>query len=285
MAQTTVSDRYEGMVEEDLSADQLAAIFDAIWGPEARSLPFYPEVLGGVIVQWVDGDQVTHKAEHLDELLEAFREHQTASISFDGQLEGKPQARFLYRPGARRASISASASEAGLVRQAVDAVKAAFPLAPRFVFISYATIELDLAVFVAELLERRLSSTVTVFVAKLDIGPGKDPRKTMLEEQLLRAEALVAICSVASKQSGWLWWEASSVWTRRKLVLPLFTNISPGDFDGPLTMVCQGRQLFDPPELSDALGEVVSAINGEPTAVVFSEEERERLDVLSSTYG
>jgi hypothetical protein len=283
MPQSTINDHYSGMVEEDLSVDQLARLFDAIWGVEARSLPFFPVVIGGVTARWTDGEGTVHKADLLDQVLEAFAARETALIEFEGRLEGKPQARFVYRPASREGAITASASELEPLQRAIDAVKAAFPLVPRFLFISYATVDLDVATFVAELLEARVPPSVSVFVAKRDIAPGRDPRKTMLEEQLLRAEALVALCSFDSKQAGWLWWEASSVWTRGKLVAPLFLDLGAGEFDGPLTLVCQGRDLFEPHELAEALTQVVTTVGGE-SPVVLTDDELARLMELAAEY-
>lgn len=283
MPQPTFSEQYSGMVEEDLSADQLASLFDAIWGVEARSLPFFPAVIGGVTARWTDGEGTVYKADHLDQVLKAFAAHETASIEFEGRLVGKPHAHFVYQPASREAAITASADEHEPLQRAVDAVKAAFPLVPRFLFISYATVDLDVALFVAELLEAHVPPSVSVFVAKRDIAPGKDPRKTMLEEQLLHAEALVALCSFDSKESGWLWWEASSVWTRRKLVTPLFLNLGASEFDGPLTLVSQGRELFEPVEFVEALTEVVATVGG-TLPIVLTDGQLARLTELASTY-
>jgi hypothetical protein len=131
---------------------------------------------------------------------------------------------------------------------------------PACVFVSYATADLNLAKFVAGLLERRLGQSGLVFVAKRDIDAGSDPLATMLSERLLRAAALVALCSRDSRQSAWLWWESSSVWTRGELVVPLFVDIEAGDFVGPLTLLCQGRRLFRPDELMEALRTVVEQV-------------------------
>lgn len=129
--------------------------------------------------------------------------------------------------------------------------------APSCIFISYATPDLALAEFVAGLLETRLPPSTQVFIAKRDLEPGSDPLRRMLEERLLRATALIALCSRNSQRSPWLWWETSSVWTRDGLVVPLFVDIEPGDFGGPLVLVRQGRRLFVPGELLEALRAVV----------------------------
>lgn len=132
--------------------------------------------------------------------------------------------------------------------------------APPCVFVSYATADIVLAQYVARVLERRLESSAEVFVAKRDIRPGSDPLATILAERLLHATALVALCSRESRNSPWLWWESSSVWTRRGLVVPLFVDVEAGEFGGPLVLVRQGRRVFDAGDLSEALRAVVEYV-------------------------
>jgi hypothetical protein len=83
----------------------------------------------------------------------------------------------------------------------------------------------------------------------------------MLEDQLLRAEALVAMCSRRSKGSPWLWWESAAVWARAGLVVPLFVDVEPGSFGGPLTLVCQGRRFQDPADLFSAVRSIVEKVS------------------------
>jgi hypothetical protein len=157
-------------------------------------------------------------------------------------------------------------------------------MAPQLVFVSYATADFELALFLAGLVERRLKSPATVFVAKRDIRPGRDPRKAMLEEQLLKASALLALCSPDSRQSGWLWWEASSVWTREQLVVPLFVGIRANEFDGPMNLVLQGRSLFDPGDLSEALQAVAKHVSSPGTVTPLTRGELEQLQAFERAY-
>ena len=99
-----------------------------------------------------------------------------------------------------------------------------------------------------------------MFVAVRDIPPGADPLKVMLEEQLLRAEALVALCSKQSKTSPWLWWESSAVWARGHLVVPLFIDITPNEFGGPINLVCQGRSFFEVAGINLTLRAVIGKV-------------------------
>ena len=152
----------------------------------------------------------------------------------------------------------------------------------RYIFISYDTSEVQIADFIKGCLTRRVPAGVSVFIAKRDISAGENPLKRMLEEELQQAEALVALCSKSSKRSPWLWWEAGSVWARRGLVVPIFVNCSPKEFDGPLTLVAQGRTLFDLEELTSALQTVCSLFDPAVTVKMTTAEESQ-LDTIQQT--
>ena len=121
------------------------------------------------------------------------------------------------------------------------------------VFISYAGEEIDLADFVKKILLRVLENTTEVFIAKRDIASGEDSLKTMLTEKLLKAEAIIPICSYKSKKTQWLWWESASVWAKTGNVHPLFTNISPNKFGPPLTLFVQGKEYFIEEDFFDTI--------------------------------
>jgi TIR domain len=282
MARLTFTRDYRGLAPDDVAWAALVGLFDSFWGEDARSLPSYPLVLDGVSARWKDADGVDHRAEHLDELGEAYKRHETTSLTFSGQLEGTSQVSFRFHPAAREAFVNASAQDLKSAEHVVAAVRAIFPISRRYVFVSYATADLRLAEFVAGLLERRLGSEVKVFVAHRDIGPGRDPRRTMLEENLLQATALVALCSFESKLSGWVWWETSSVWTRNRLVVPLFVDVGPTEFGGPLPLVLQGRQLFEIVELEEALRIVSQYVSPETGVVPLTDDELRTLHELKA---
>jgi len=124
------------------------------------------------------------------------------------------------------------------------------------IFVSYAGEELALAGFVRDVLLRWTDSKIDVFVAKRDIPPGKNPLTVMMEEKLKSAVGIVPICSIQSKGASWLWWETASVWARGHKIYPLFTNIAPNVFGGPLILVSQGRAYFVKEEFIEALKEV-----------------------------
>ncbi len=260
MARTILTRSYSGRAEKPVDWDAILQVFDAIWGAEARSLAVYPEVIGGVRAIWQDAAGVEHEAESLDEVGQAYQQYETALISFSGSLGNGPRCLFKYWPAKAEALISVRTEDHKLAEQIVSVIRKRFPLVAKYVFISYDTSEYDLATFMANVLEKRLAPGVSVFVAKRDIAPGANPLKVMLEEQLLHAEALVALCSKKSKTSPWLWWEASAVWARSHLVVPLFINISPSDFGGPIFLVCQGRSFFDSADINSALKTIIDTV-------------------------
>jgi hypothetical protein len=245
--------------------ETLARTFDALWGDalwskEARSLPKYPNVVGGVHARWVDGQNAEHEAVSLDEIKQAYERLETASITFSGLTETGLHRNFHYRPSKVEASVVVEAPDPTTAEQIIKAVSKEFPLIERYVFISYDTAEYDLASLIAKVVKKRMVPGVSIFVAKRDIRAGTNPLKVMLEDRLLHAEALFALCSARSKKSPWLWWESAAVWAKGGLVIPLFVDISPSKFDGPLTLVCQGRSLFDEAELNSALISLVKKL-------------------------
>ncbi len=141
------------------------------------------------------------------------------------------------------------------------------------VFISYASDELDLADFVKKVLLRVSDYKIEVFVAKRDISSGADPLKTMLNEKLKNADAIIPICSYKSKETPWLWWESASVWATTGKVHPLFTNISANVFGGPLILVVQGKEFFTQQEFFQTVEMLCNNLRILPTQLDFTEEE------------
>jgi len=259
MAQSIFTRSYLGRAEQPVEWEALLRIFDTICGPMARSLPQFPDIIGHCRASWEDRSGVEHEAESLDEIGQAYQQYQTAYISFR-RLQSGYVCAFGYWPAKAEASMKVRVENQAIAEQYVAAVRREFPLIAKYVFISYDTTEYDLAQYIAKILERRLAPGVSVFVAKRDILPGANPLKVMLEEQLLRAEALVALCSRRSKTSPWLWWESSSVWARGHVVVPLFIDISPSEFGGPITLVYQGRSFFEMADINSALCTLIGKV-------------------------
>ncbi len=285
MAQTTIRRSYQGRAGEPVSWEALLRIFDTIWGEAARSLPKYPQIIGAIHASWSDALGTNYEADSLDEVSRAYQQRRTASISFNGLFQRVSRCSFRYCPDKVEASIDVQAGDQETAEYIIAAVRREFPLDAKYVFISYDTAELELATYMANALEKRLVPGVSVFVAKHDIEPGANPIKVMLEEQLLHAEALVALCSAKSKASPWLWWESSAVWARRGLVVPLFVDLSPSEFNGPITLVCQGRCFFELADMNSTLRAVIGKVcPGHPCEELTLEEvaELERLRSGSS---
>ncbi len=141
------------------------------------------------------------------------------------------------------------------------------------VFISYDTTELDLADFVKRILLRVSETKMEVFVAKRDISSGTNPLKIMLEEKLKQADAIIPICSYKSKETPWLWWESASVWAIDGKVHPLFTNISPNEFGGPLVLVVQGKEFFIKEEFFETIEKLCRNLDITPTQLDFIGDE------------
>lgn len=257
MAKVTVTRGYIGMAPKPVAWEALVRIFDAIWGPEKHSLPKYPQIIGAAHASWHDASGAEHEASSLDEVREAYESRETALISLHGYNE-TVHCYFRYCPARVEAAVEVQACDRESADRFIGAVRQEFPLVAKYVFVSYHTAELQLADYVKKVLEKRLPPGVSVFVAKRDISPGENPLKVMLEKHLLHAEALVALCSSRSKDSPWLWWESSAVWARGGLVVPLFIDLRPDECDGPITLVCQGRNFFETPEMNAALRALVA---------------------------
>lgn len=284
MAKTTVTRVYRGRAIEPIGWEALLRIFDSLWGEEARSLPKFPKVFGGVIAIWVDAANVKHEVESINELIDSYQKELTAFIFLGGSINHGPDCNLEYWPAKAQASFKVEASDAATADKLVEAVKHEFPMeVEKIIFISYDNSQYKLATFIAGVIQRQLPPGILVFVAKRDILPGSNPLKVMLEEQLLRADALVALCSKQSKLSPWLWWESSAVWARGGLVIPLFIDISPNEFNGPITLVCQGRSFFEVDDINSIIAALVAKVSPDKQVNGLNDEEIVELRGLSSS--
>jgi hypothetical protein len=282
MAKITVRRSYIGKAHEPISCKALFNICKALWGDDVIELPVFPKVFGGVRAWWIGGDGTQHNCDSLEDLRNAYEKELTAYIFIWGSLNNGPSIEFRYWPAKAEVKLILSASDQIMADNLVEVVKIEFPLVIKFVFISYATSEVSFATFIKDILERRLPPGISVFVAKPDILPGSNPMKVILEEQLLKAEALIALCSRQSKASPWLWWESSAVWARGGLVIPLFIDIEPEDFNGPLSHVCQGRS-FEVNDLNSVLLTIINRISPGEKIIELSNKEVEELERLKTT--
>jgi hypothetical protein len=220
----------------------------------------------------------------LDELQVAYDNYETARIEISSFRPDWPEISWRHLPAKATVSVSITADNDETAERLMDAVRQEFPLTARYVFVSYATADLPLAQYVAVTLETRLDPAVSVFVAKRDIPAGANPLKVMLEEELPRAEALLALFTKNSLRNPWVWWESSAVWARGRLAIPLFADVSPNEVDGPITLVCQGRYLFAKDEFEDALKAIVERVSPDRTYQPLTAEEVDELSSLCEPY-
>lgn len=122
----TASRSYRGEAEEAPEWSSIEAIFDALCGPDARSLPKYPNSLDTIDADWTDANGVVHRAETLKEVEEAYRGFKTFSVRFAAHLSDGTQAFFLYWPGTVRAEVRVS-GRPDEVEGMVKLVEEAFP--------------------------------------------------------------------------------------------------------------------------------------------------------------
>jgi len=127
MAKSSITLRYSGKADAPITWDTFLGIFDAIWGEEARSLPSYPEVIGGINASWEDADSVTHKVDLIDELGQAYQQEKTTVIWIQARNIG-PESTFRYWPAKAEVEFVVSAKNRALASKYIDIVRREFPV-------------------------------------------------------------------------------------------------------------------------------------------------------------
>ena len=156
--------------------------------------------------------------------------------------------------------------------------------AQNIVFISYDSIELALAEFIRDILQKWGDGYIKPFVAKRDIKFGADPNKVMLFDNLLQAKAIIPICSHKSKTSPWLWWETAAVWAKGNKIYPLFTNLTPNQFGVPLINISQGKEFFNLEEFTESINHLCRDINQEHELQSLTKDEIVFFNKLKAEY-
>lgn len=281
----SISVSYIGFSKEILPPVMVLKLFDSLWGEDSRKLPAYPEVIGKISASWHSADGNLHQVGHIDELIEAYKKEITYDINIGGSINNRPRLLFNYIPAHKKATCVITAKTEEIANQYLSKVKDMFPIQEiPIVFISYAAEELALADFIRGVVNRLADGKMEAFVAKRDIPAGDNPLKTMMEEKLKHAKAIIPICSVKSKMSSWVWWESAAVWAKDRKVYPLFTNIPAGDFGAPLTLVSQGKDYFVRAEFIETV-KIVCADAGVPIDDGdLSKEEWNEYEKLKSEY-
>ncbi len=151
-------------------------------------------------------------------------------------------------------------------------VRTAFPLTRRVVFLSWGGERSKLvADALRSVIEPRLPAGAEIFFSP-QIRPGAAPLVEMLDKNLLGADVHVVVLTTESVQSPWVTWETASSWARGKAVIPVFVDISPGDVAGPLTLLAQGVYLDDLDAVGSAIGEILSAVDGDEHLLLTDDE-------------
>lgn len=152
------------------------------------------------------------------------------------------------------------------------------------IFISYVTGEINIALFIDKLIRAR-TKHIEPFIAKRDIPPGSKPFQVMLEENLLKAAAIIPICSLQSLQSRWIWWETSAVWAKGGKSFPLYAGIAPEDFGEPIKTLFQGKDLFNPDDLAETFHQIFKSLDVKHSHSALNAAEIEELENLKKGMG
>jgi len=218
--------------------------------------------------------------QQLTELEQAYSNQKTAIIGFTGFWDGF-SAKFVYLPagisdsGAQRTTKARFEvdTDPSKVHAMVDVVRQAFPRQRGILFISWSgAVAHGVALVLQKVFTARLPASTIVFVSSASIKPGSDPYRTMLDEHLLPASALVAVLTKDSAESAWLVWETAAAWALGRLVIPMMVDIDASAVKRPLTVVRQGGRVQDRGWLDTALTRV-GALFGLPTVDPLSDEE------------
>ncbi len=282
---SSVSVSYGGFSKEPLSKEQLVRLFDMLWGEGAREFPKYPQVIGGISAFWRSKDGIKHNVSNISELLKAYEDKITYDIHIEGKIDSNPRCLLAYIPARGEVGFQVTAQTEEIADKYIGYVKEMFPNKETpIIFISYANEELALADFIRNIISQWTEGKVEIFVAKRDIPVGDHPLKTMMEDKIKNAQAIIPICSIKSRSSPWLWWEAAAVWAKDKKVYPLFTNISASDFGAPLTLVSQGKDYFTNQEFIDTLLTIFREVGIDAKTSDFTAEELSAYEKLRNEY-
>jgi TIR domain len=251
----------------------LEKIFDAIFGREARSLKTYPEVVGGAWASWFDAEGVEHPATTLSDVAGPYIREETALVSFRGNSERLEWCSFNYWPGGEPRAQAIVHGPPKEVEAMIAPVRAAFPFQRSVLFISWSKPRSRrVAEALKDVIQPRMPPAGEVFFSHAGITPGENPLKVMMDENLLVANAHVAVVTREAADSLWVTWEMAASWAREKTVIPLFVGVEPHKVEGPLKHLVQGAELEDRTQLTRAIKKLVSAVGGNVDSSLSAEE-------------
>nr|VFK58687.1 MAG: TIR domain-containing protein [Candidatus Kentron sp. TUN] len=230
MAKSTITLSYTGKAKEPIEWSTFLRIFDAIWGAEARTLPKFPEVIGGVHAYWRGGNNITYEAESIDELGIAYQKKQTAYI-FIADLTTNPSSTFHYWPAGAKVSYKITAKDKATAENYIDTIKKEFPLTEGYdVFLSYSSNDSALA---EELKNGIQNQGLKCFMASKDISVGSKWSKE-IRTALIESKCTLMLLTSRSYKEPWVMIETGAAWVLEKDIIPALVQVEPKDLIAPL---------------------------------------------------
>jgi hypothetical protein len=177
----------------------------------------------------------------------AYLQGETYLVTFSGRSERRELCSFEYWPGGEPRAQAIVHGPPEDVEAMIAPVVAAFPFQRSVLFISRSN---------------RGSRSHRVAEAL----------KVMMDQNLLVADAHIAVVTRDAAKSHWVTWEVASSWARQKTVIPLFVGVEPKDVEGALRHLVQGVKLEDAKQLTRAIEELLSAVGGKVDSPLSAEE-------------
>jgi len=116
--------------DRPLTREQFEALFHALWTTEAISLPFYPQVIGGVVASYQDAQGYEVQVDSLQELLELSNRGETARVNIEGSIGDQPNVSLSYRCNDADATVSVGATDQEITDRYIEEFTRYFPHRP-----------------------------------------------------------------------------------------------------------------------------------------------------------
>jgi TIR domain. len=233
MATSTNTLNYMGRAEQPVEWAALLRIFDTVCGPEARSLPKYPKIIGAVHASWQDASGVEHEADFLDEVGQAYQQYETFFISFRGY-KSDSEWYFEYWPATATAWIRVRMGDRRIAEQYIAVIRTEFPLiattATYDVFISYASGDSALAMELKSDFEHH---GWKCFMAEKDIPVAADWQDT-IRTALRRSQRILILLTPRSLDKPWVLLETGAAWVLEKELIPVLVQVDPSRLVEPI---------------------------------------------------
>jgi hypothetical protein len=204
----------------------------------------------------------------------AYLQGETYLVTFSGRSERRELCSFEYWPGGEPRAQAIVHGPPEDVEAMIAPVVAAFPFQRSVLFISRSnrgSRSHRVAEALMDLIKPKLPPGGEVFFSP-EIRPGESPLNVMMDQNLLVADAHIAVVTRDAAKSHWVTWEVASSWARQKTVIPLFVGVEPKDVEGALRHLVQGVKLEDAKQLTRAIEELLSAVGGKVDSPLSAEE-------------